>query len=575
MSETPGTLASRAVHQYRRRDIIAYVTLRQFLRNSATLQDIWSDQVAVDLVAERPQSHHNVVQNFKEIDESNGTPQFRILHVPGPTEMMAETALLAACARAGGAFKCPSNVYSYRLSEDPKESTGSFQYYFEGFKARHDAIAAACRANPEALVVYTDIRQYYPSITPERALQVWGMACKESGLSDRYEKLGEKLLRAAEAEHGHILTGPMISHLIGNLALRELDDDMAQQLPNGYFRYVDDIAIVTSKKQALAVEQRIEELLKRLGLEFNAKKRIEVPADRWLLGAEDFEREEQEKISWMTFIGDMKRLLVFYPEERKVLESSFRVLGIRIRPLDYSDVAQERDFLENIKHYLEEGWFRRSVRAKKWAAGVIDQAVALRIRYKTELDELLTDFEQLDGFDKKRRLYRLRFLIGRLAYLGLSQDLPEISNAISGIPEMAMASAVLDAITTRNINQILKYGPSAAQAAAQPLRAGGIETTFTEARWHEPEVIQAYAVLRLNGLKIEGNSSPPDDPLIRFCDWGENSVALFDHPNGYFREIGCIHGVDDPAANHWAIETAFDRDDAMVFDMQEIMQILS
>ncbi len=571
MSRGPETFASRAVHQYRRMDIIAYVTLRQFLRNTAAAQDIWSDEIAVDLVTERPNSHHRVVQNFKEINDRNGTPQFRSLHMPGPTEMMAETALLAACARAGGAFKCPGNVYSYRLCEDPKETVGSFHYYFDGFKARHEAIAAACRSNPDAIVVYTDIRQYYPSIKPERALQVWRKACKQSGLCDRHAKLGEKLLGAAGIEHGHILTGPMISHLIGNLALRELDDDMANQLPNGYFRYVDDIAIVAPKKQALAVEQRIEEQLQRLGFKFNMKKRIEVPAGRWLIGAEDFEREEQEKVSWKTFIGDMKRLLIFYPDERKALEDAFRLHGIRIRPLDYSQVAHERNFLESIKHF----WFRRSVRAKKEAPGVINQAMTLRGRYKRELDELLKDFEQLDGFEKKRILYRLRFLIGRFVYLGRPQDLPDISEAISGIPEMALASAVLDAVTTRNTNQILKYGPIAAQAAAQPLLAGGVTLTLTEADWDEPAVIQAYAVLRLNGLEIEGDSNRPDHPLIQFCDWGETSSALYEHPDGYFREIGCIHGVDDPAANQWAIETAFARDDAMVFDMQEIMQILS
>jgi len=50
---------------------------------------------------------------------------------------------------------------------------------------------------------------------------------------------------------------------------------------------------------------------------------------------------------------------------------------------------------------------------------------------------------------------------------------------------------------------------------------------------------------------------------------------LFGDSSGYFLEIGCIHGVDDPSANQWAIETAFDRDDIMVFDMQEVMQVLS
>lgn len=62
---------------------------------------------------------------------------------------------------------------------------------------------------------------------------------------------------------------------------------------------------------------------------------------------------------------------------------------------------------------------------------------------------------------------------------------------------------------------------------------------------------------------------------MRFSDWKEGSVALYREKDGYFRELGCIHGVDDPDANRCAIETAFDRDDGMVIDVQEIMQASS
>jgi hypothetical protein len=162
-----------------------------------------------------------------------------------------------------------------------------------------------------------------------------------------------------------------------------------------------------------------------------------------------------------------------------------------------------------------------------------------------------------------------------MAYLGLSQDLPVISAAISGIPEMAMAAAVYDAIISRNVTQLLKFGPTAAQFAAQPLRAGGDTFSCGEVEWTKEEVVQAYAVCRLNGLKIESVPERPNHPLVRFSDWNEGSFSLYHDRDGYFREIGCIHGMDDPDANRWAVETAFDRDDGMVFDMQEIMQVSS
>jgi hypothetical protein len=63
--------------------------------------------------------------------------------------------------------------------------------------------------------------------------------------------------------------------------------------------------------------------------------------------------------------------------------------------------------------------------------------------------------------------------------------------------------------------------------------------------------------------------------MVRFSDWNEGSFSLYREKDSYFRELACIHGVDDPDANIWALETAFDRDDGIVFDMQEIMQASS
>ena len=365
----------------------------------------------------------------------------------------------------------------------------------------------------------------------------------------------------------------MFSHLIGNLIFRDIDTDLAIQLPGGYFRYVDDVAIVAPKHQALAIEHRLREHLAHLGLELNEDKRLEVPALAWLHGEKDF--DDHRGTSWKTFVGDMRRLLLFYPGERQLLETCFKLIGIRIRPIDYAEAAQERGFLDRLNLLIRRKWFCRSVRSKNWAGVVVNQAVTLRKRYGSELETLLNSFESLRGYERKRKLYRLKFLVARMAYLGLSQDLPVISAAISGIPEMAMGAAVFDAITSRNVTQLLKYGPTAAQSAAQPLRAGGETIICGEVDWTKAEVVQAYAVFRLNGLKIESLPVVPLHPLVRFSDWNDSSFSLYNERDGYFREIGCVHGMDDPDANRWAVETAFDRDDGMVFDMQEIMQASS
>ncbi len=575
MNTSPGVLAARAVHSYRRRDIFAYVSLRQYLRNSAALNDQWSYEVATEQVTDRREPIFNVVDSFKEVVEKTGQPHFRTLHVPGPTEIMCETALLAACAEAGGWFDRHPNVFSYILAKG-SEASGVFLPYYDGFQARHAAIAAACRTQPDAVVVYTDITRFYPSISIELALRVWRNACNQSGLAAKYAALGVKLIEDARSYQGKeegkvgILTGPMISHLLGNLVLREIDEGMAQELPGGYFRYVDDIAIVAPPSRALEVEQRLKANLERLDLHLNHKKRLETAACKWLESAGDF--DEPSGISWMTFVADMKRLLLFDPDAIYPLNEAFRQNGVRINPPDYGEVAQEREFLDRLKDLIGRRWFRRSARIRSQVDWVTAQCAVLRRAFLKELQELLTVFGRLQDYERKRKLYRLKFLVARMLCLGSREELREISDGISGILEMAMASAVYDAVITRDVTQLLRYGPTAAQAAAQALRAEGDSVVCQSLDWDEQRSVQACAVFQLNGLMVESETPIPEADALRFSNWREESFRLFLARDPYFRELGCVHGMDNPDANRWAIATAFDRDDDLVFDIQETMQ---
>ena len=49
MSSRYGVLATRALNQYRRRDVVAYLGLRYYLENTAASTDLWATDVAVDL----------------------------------------------------------------------------------------------------------------------------------------------------------------------------------------------------------------------------------------------------------------------------------------------------------------------------------------------------------------------------------------------------------------------------------------------------------------------------------------------------------------------------------------------
>lgn len=573
-------LATRAVRQYRRRDILTFVGLRHYLRSKSARRDRWANDVATEIVRRRTSGVYHKVYHYKERAEG-GQFIYRHLHVPGPNECLAEAALIAACAEAGGKFTPLPCVYSYRL-ESFGEERGVFEPYYLGFCERHRHIAKACHENPNALVLYTDIRRFYPSVTVACALEKWNDACKASGLPSSWQELGGKLLR----EHGEvsdespdaILTGPMLSHLVGNLVLHELDQVFSKRLPGRYFRYVDDIAVVVDASELDSVEAELKGAVNSLGLDLHPDKRMLVPASEWLDGEDDFENTPRP--NWMTFIGQIHQLLLFHPDRRRELDKLMKTEGLRIPLLDYAEVSQGRDRLERLWDVFTEykDWFARKMQRLE-PYDIVSEALQLRKVYTDEAMEIFAGFSELEGFQRKRRVHRARFLTIRLAYLATLDDLVAMSDALLEIPELTAAGQIFRTVATGDATDLLVYGPSAAQAVCQARRASGGNVTLRP-DWLDSALdleqreatLQAFAILELNGIKIDGlKIGPPPEPMLQFCKWTSGSRSLLTSENLYFRELGSLHGIEDPNANRWALETAFDRDDLLVLDMQQAL----
>lgn len=562
----PEIIATRAVHQYRRRDLVTYVGLRQHLLGKSSRRDLWAQQVALDLTTTATAPAYHRVHFFKEA-KPDGTIEFRDLYLPAPTEALAEGTLLAACAEAGGVFESRSSVYSYRLCRG-SDREGFFRAYFRGFSERHQAIAEACDRVPDSIVVYTDIRKFYPSISREVASRVWSEACGQASLPTAYRQLGEVLLRRhASIGRDALLTGPMFSHLIGNLVLAPIDHEFEEVAPGRYFRYVDDIAFVGTPSEVEQWEKRLHARLGSLGLELHGGKRIETSARDWLPGRGDF--TENSKVSWKRFIGQMKQELLGFPFQREPLRELFRTCEFRIYPLDYTAAARERPFAERMLEMARNfDWFRRSNR-KRTLDTIAGLGLELRHQYMAQLQEWLDRFPNLENYQKKRALYRLRALSSRLVYLAASKDLQLLADATAGIDELAVTSTLFDALAKRDVTALLRYGPAAAQNASQAFRAMGGEMKCAPQAWSEAAV-QAYAILRLNGVQlVPGPIPPPQTNLVQFS---ESRVPrdIFEIADPYFRELFSVRGAQADL-NRAAVETAFDADDELEFELQELV----
>jgi len=566
--QRPEVLAVRAVNQYRRRDVLTYLALRYYLDNDAARTDSWAREVATDLVLTRSDPVYFQALHFKDLSHRQEIDH-RPMFLPCANEALAEAALLAECAKRPQVFGNPSCVFSYDLNTG-NDRSGIFAHYSKGLRERHEAIARACDDNPNGIVRYIDLKRFYPSVTIDTASKAWRVASDNAGLDPRWRELGLKLLHdhgCADPKQSSILTGPMFSHLIANLVLRALDEDFASNPRVRYFRYVDDITLVGAKAHVTQALNGIQKRIEAFGLAIHddhSPKSLVLNSDEWLVGREDF-GDSRHEISWMTLIGDLKRFLLANPESNDALRIAFGNAGLRIPVRDYSSAIYERSFLENIKRLSPRRWFRRKLQSVT-IDSLMKQALWLRDSYDKEFLELSVGFNKVSPYERKRRIPKLRYRAARLSYLATEQRLADLAAQIHEIRELHLQSMVMKAIASGNISELMKLGTNAAQAAAQPMRASGILTSYDATELSEAEM-QAMAVFRLNGVNIQGNLDLPNPSpdLLAFAERGA-SLKLMRSSSAFLSEFACLHGVHSEPRHPTILESVFDEDEELAID---------
>jgi hypothetical protein len=563
----PQLLALRAANQYRTRDIMAYLGLRYYFANQCARRDRWAEEVSAHLVISRNSSPYFQSLHFKDI-RADGQVGHRDIFMPGPNESFAEAALLAECSRHA-AFRSSDFVFSYRLAEG-EDTQGVYKPYFSGLQERQQQIAAACKASVGQVVRYTDIKRFYPSISGELAVSAWRKACDLAQMVSVFRELGMKILAdhalvCQRVAHGNgLLTGPMFSHLIANLVLRDVDEAMSAAFPNRYFRYVDDVVLVGSAAEVATGRAKLAALLSELRLDLHdlgAGKDFELAADDWLEGEADFSDNDSQ--GWMRFARDLKQFLISQASSRAWLAARFAEEGFRIPLPDYSvevsDARYQDRFFDQLRRYP---WLLNKIFRQATPSMFLLSAQNLRAEYIERLFHILEVGPSLEGYARKRIIPKIRYLAGRLLYLAKSEDLPLIAERLRQYPELAMLAEILHAVGTRDITRLLRMGSNAAQSAAQTLKLTPGAITCRVESWGSVER-QGLAILRANGISVDG---PADDELNRFALWRERGHALMESGDPFIGELACLHGISEQPRHPRILETALDRGEELAFD---------
>ena len=579
----PEKLAVRAINQYRRRDILAYLGLRYYLDNDCAKNDIWAKDIAAHLVQTRESPAYYRSYHFKQMAENGVDVIPRNIYVPGANEIIAESALLYECS-TDSAFQAGDCVYNYSFP-DPSSKKGIFKNYFPGFQSRNDSIKEFCQSSSNIVVLYTDIKKFYPSISHELALQAWRSACDLSQLSTQFRDLGEKLLtqyaRISKTHHEGLglLTGPMFSHLIANLVLFEVDRKMSTYMEgmNGkYWRYVDDFVLAGNSEQIKMGRNQLGKILNDLGFFLHDEaKDFEVGSTEWL--KETNNCNLSKSTSWRDLISNIKQFLLIKPEDRIDLERAFYEKEIRIPLLNYLQVVSESSFLETMQDRFKKYYGLLDKGKALTVDKLVTDALKARTIYNREINTLLEKNQDIQGYARKQLISKLRFYAKRLSYLATSETLASLSNDLAKYPELFLQSEVMRAIHSRGVSSLIKLGTNAIQAAAQILRIDEKPVTCSLHSFGEVER-QGLAILRLNGIKIKFpenvDKQTTIDPLNQFA-LETDLEKLMKSDNLFIQEIACLHGSDKRWRHTDILDSAFDRDEDISFDIIDQLQVSS
>jgi hypothetical protein len=563
--------AVKALNQYRKRDIFPYLALRYYVDSFVGRQDRWINDVCTRLTIQNDNPGYLRMYHFKDI--SNDIFIHRDIYVPTPSEALAEVALITELS-SYEEFSPKPYVYSYRFSSR-KEKNGVFKQYFDGFKERHKSISDACWNVDDGVVLYTDIKKFYPSINSVDVVAAWEKTCDSSEISNNFKLLGLKILenhRKVCSEDGTgngLLTGPMFSHVLANLLLDDIDLEMYKISGGNYWRYVDDVIFVGTPGQVADWREKLEGKFYELNLVLHdGDKDFKVSCNEWLEGESDF--DENTGNGWVSLISDVKRFLLANPSKKDELQYQFQDNSIRIPVVDYSNAVKESTYLQNFQDWI--GKYKWAINSVK--SITIDSLIKSAKKCENDIYLQLKNLLEEDSiaftpYAEKRRTPKLRYLSGRLLYLSNRDLLGKLSKRLMENPELYLIAKTMEAVSTKNFTDVLLMGVNATHAAAQLIRSEKRNAVQINAELDLNHVVeQSLAVLGMNGVNYDYDVKKTELMMLASAD---NIKELMSSENQFIREFACLHGINE-ARHQTVLDSSFDRDEDLAMDVLSQLQ---
>lgn len=498
------TLLIRALNATRQSYFPTYVGLRLIAKQLPSVENSYLRRAVERRLSVGDRWSFKHFDYFKAMGQADGqqVPEYRSCLAPSPFTAFAEALILAKLASMPS-FAAPERAYSY-LWPRSGWSGSSYEFFAEGYKRRNVEVADALR-RPGTVAVVTDLKGFYPSIRRDRVMSEMGSRLRAQDQSDglAVDAIETFYLKLFGAGGTGLPIGPASAHVLGHLALVDVDRDLTSAYGSAYFRYVDDIIVVCDAADTDATKKRIADCVNSQGFHLNAEKSVVVSADEWnanvlrldVAGSDDFRR----------YTHDLAAYLALHPDRGSELSTLLSEAGLSIpihRLMALSHYSRFRYFLGRRKapgglpHALGMVFARN--------ADFVERAVRLKQDYEQSLDGLLRDGSAKGSELRRWHVQRIRRVVNTLFYLRRFSEWKSSVSVFDAVPELVEQRALALALASGTVNPVLPFFPRGPAAFAELWAEHGEGSAAIDpaADWTTAAATDSLVTLSLTGTIV-------------------------------------------------------------------------
>ena len=453
-------------------------------------------------------------------------PEYRNCIVGSPITLLAESHVLSLMA-GEPSFKPPACAFSYLWPASANDGR-NFAYFFEGYQKRTGRVNELLGSHPDLVAVVADIKKFYPSVSKPRLSDLVGRrieAVSDAGAARTIRAFVDGLLNQSGAKVSGLPIGPDLSHLLGHVALDEVDRAMEAEYGEHYLRYVDDFVVVCSRSEVRAVTDKLKALLGHEGLSLNDDKQDVVEPRAWREeGLHSLPNAGSEGFSGL--LRTISAYLLKDSGKAKELHEALRSEGFALPIARLAGQTRSRRYRSVMARAIRTGKWLFS-----WINGSVDTPESIIRKARETRDELLDVAETLDRcpphspMRRKWFAQRRRSIYNRLLYLLPKSDYQRLLDMIPDLDEFHDVRVVASAILSGTATGVLPF-------------PGRITATFCQL-WPEhhaanlPSVHWPIEAGRAEGeaaahLALRLSVTPPESVLAKITEHSPGARILID-----------------------------------------------